>query len=34
MNNIRPRPLQKGDTLGIISPSSPLRSKSIDLSIH
>ncbi|KTD43199.1 S66 peptidase family protein [Legionella parisiensis] len=34
MNNIRPRALQKGDVLGIISPSSPLRSKSIDLSVH
>ncbi|QLZ70420.1 LD-carboxypeptidase [Legionella sp. PC1000] len=32
--NIRPMPLQKGDTLGIVSPSSPLRLKSIDLSVH
>lgn len=34
MNNIRPKPLQEGDTLGIVSPSSPLRSKSIDLSVR
>lgn len=34
MKIINPNPLKKGDTIGVVSPSSPLRSKSIDKGIH
>lgn len=34
MKSILPAPLQRGDTIGVISPSSPLREKSIDAGIR
>ncbi|WP_454782810.1 S66 peptidase family protein [Legionella sp. WA2022007384] len=34
MRIIYPKPLKKGDTIGVVSPSSPLRAKSIDEGIN
>lgn len=31
---IKPQPLKPGDTIGVISPSSPLRDKPLDIAIH